>query len=419
MGIGPSSKETTLHHFRDPLVDKAYNDNNIDLLGIILAGIPEVYDDKVFIADRIADMVSSLRADGAIISIDSWGNSHIDFLTTIDKIRKKGIETVSMSFLGNQASFVLDIKDKGTVIDFNKNESGIETCVVGENNVVDLDAIKAVEILKMKMNKRNESLKYTTLNKDSSFDEISNKLTIRSFNISEVKFGEETKIIKDVLFINKKFKETYIIDNKYIKDFDVSIINKGKHNRPNNSIMDIIPVATKLSGNLGYGITNLIEGVTVMLTGVEENGFQPSNIGSSEGILKDSIKLGRSGTPSKEDIIININVVLKNGHGRTREGIIASNRLCDNITQEIRESLKSISREWSIKEEVFSVKDNLNKNKVIIVKLVPGLGCMYDTGVSPKEPCGFIGCKSVIELGNMPIIISANQYKDGFVKCLS
>lgn len=73
-----------------------------------------------------------------------------------------------MSFLGNQASFVLDIKDKGTVIDFNKNESGIETCVVGENNVVDLDAIKAVEILKMKMNKRNESLKYTTLNKDSS-----------------------------------------------------------------------------------------------------------------------------------------------------------------------------------------------------------------------------------------------------------
>lgn len=62
MGIGPSSKETTLHHFRDPLVDKAYNDNNIDLLGIILAGIPEVYDDKVFIADRIADMVSSLRA---------------------------------------------------------------------------------------------------------------------------------------------------------------------------------------------------------------------------------------------------------------------------------------------------------------------------------------------------------------------
>ncbi|WP_331666996.1 glycine/sarcosine/betaine reductase component B subunit [Metaclostridioides mangenotii] len=88
MGIGPSSKETTLHHFRDPLVDKAYDDDNIDLLGIIIAGTPEVYDDKVFIADRIADMASSLRADGAIISIDSWGNSHIDFLTTIDKIRK-------------------------------------------------------------------------------------------------------------------------------------------------------------------------------------------------------------------------------------------------------------------------------------------------------------------------------------------
>lgn len=47
MGIGPSSKETTLHHFRDPLINKLYNDNDIDLMGVIVAGTPEVYDDKV------------------------------------------------------------------------------------------------------------------------------------------------------------------------------------------------------------------------------------------------------------------------------------------------------------------------------------------------------------------------------------
>ena len=30
MGIGPSTKETTLHHFRDPLVDELCDDTDID-----------------------------------------------------------------------------------------------------------------------------------------------------------------------------------------------------------------------------------------------------------------------------------------------------------------------------------------------------------------------------------------------------
>jgi len=236
MGIGPSSKETTLHHFRDPLINKLYNDNDIDLMGVIVAGTPEVYDDKVFIAERIADIVSSFRVYGTIVSIDSWGNSHIDFLTTIDRIRKKGCETVSLSFIGNQASFVLDIKDKGTIIDFNKNELGIETCVVGENTVGDLDALKAVEILKSKMKKRtNESLKYNILDIDSNSNRTMDKnLTIRSFNISEVKFGDETKIIKDILYVNKNYKKKYIFDNEFIKSFDVSIINTCEHEITNN-----------------------------------------------------------------------------------------------------------------------------------------------------------------------------------------
>ena len=32
MGIGPSTKETTLHHFRDPLLDVVSNDEDIDLI---------------------------------------------------------------------------------------------------------------------------------------------------------------------------------------------------------------------------------------------------------------------------------------------------------------------------------------------------------------------------------------------------
>ena len=36
MGIGPSTKETSLHHFRDPLVDIVGSDEGIDLMGVLL-----------------------------------------------------------------------------------------------------------------------------------------------------------------------------------------------------------------------------------------------------------------------------------------------------------------------------------------------------------------------------------------------
>ena len=48
MGIGPSTKETTLHHFRDPLVDELCDDTDIDFVGVILAGIPQDNASKYF-----------------------------------------------------------------------------------------------------------------------------------------------------------------------------------------------------------------------------------------------------------------------------------------------------------------------------------------------------------------------------------
>ena len=35
MGIGPSTKETSLHHFRDPLLEVVAEDTDLDLLGLI------------------------------------------------------------------------------------------------------------------------------------------------------------------------------------------------------------------------------------------------------------------------------------------------------------------------------------------------------------------------------------------------
>ena len=40
MGIGPSTKETTLHHFRDPLLDVVSNDSDIDFMIRELSLVP-------------------------------------------------------------------------------------------------------------------------------------------------------------------------------------------------------------------------------------------------------------------------------------------------------------------------------------------------------------------------------------------
>lgn len=151
MGIGPSTKETTLHHFRDPLLDVVSNDNDVDILGVIVAGTPQENQDKVFVAQRIAAWVEAMRADGAIVSIDGWGNSNIDFATAIEEIGKRNIPVVGMSFVGTQAQFVVTNEYMDTIVDFNKSSEGIETEVVGENNVTELDAKKALAFLKLKM----------------------------------------------------------------------------------------------------------------------------------------------------------------------------------------------------------------------------------------------------------------------------
>ncbi|HDI3057507.1 TPA: proline reductase [Clostridium botulinum] len=154
MGIGPSTKETTLHHFRDPLVEIVSNDGDIDLLGIIVAGTPQANEEKVFTGQRIGAWAEAMRADGAIVSIDGWGNSNIDFASALESIGKRGIPVVGMSFVGTQAQFVVTNEFMDTVVDFNKSKAGIETEVVGENNVMSIDAKKALAFLKLKMKRK-------------------------------------------------------------------------------------------------------------------------------------------------------------------------------------------------------------------------------------------------------------------------
>lgn len=76
MGIGPSTKETSLHHFRDPLLNVVSSDDDLDLMGIILVGTPDINEEKILVSTRAAIMAEAMRPDGVITSTDGWLLQH-------------------------------------------------------------------------------------------------------------------------------------------------------------------------------------------------------------------------------------------------------------------------------------------------------------------------------------------------------
>ena len=154
MGIGPSTKETSLHHFRDPLLDVVSNDTDVDLMGIVLVGSPDGNEDKMLVGTRAAVLAECMRADGVIVSCDGWGNSHVDYTNTMEQIGIRGIPAAGITFNGTVAQFVVVNDYLDTIVDINKNPEGVESNIVGENNMVEKDCKIALYKLKAKMKKK-------------------------------------------------------------------------------------------------------------------------------------------------------------------------------------------------------------------------------------------------------------------------
>ena len=106
MGIGPSTKETTLHHFRDPLLEVVAADTDLDLMGIIIVGTPDDNKDKLLVGTRTAVWAEAMRADGVILSSDGWGNSDVDYTNTCEQLGIRGIPVTGLNFSGTVAQFV-------------------------------------------------------------------------------------------------------------------------------------------------------------------------------------------------------------------------------------------------------------------------------------------------------------------------
>ncbi|MDO4711121.1 MAG: proline reductase cluster protein PrdD [Peptostreptococcaceae bacterium] len=243
------------------------------------------------------------------------------------------------------------------------------------------------------------------------------RLVIRSFHINEVIFDDKFGYSNGVLTIDKKFTETLLAD-PLVKKVSIEIIKPYDHDREINTIMDIIPISTKVLGTLGEGITFTMTGAYVMLTGCDEDGRQMHEFGSSEGILREQMVLGKAGTPGKDDYIIHVDVLIKGGEPYDRQLPTAAFRACDEIIQQIRMVLKKLDPKNATEVHEFYDQVRKGAKRVAIIKQVAGQGAMYDNLLFPKEPSGFAGGVSIIDLGNMPVVLSPNEFRDGALRAM-
>ena len=251
-------------------------------------------------------------------------------------------------------------------------------------------------------------------------EKVVRELTRKHFQINEVKRGPETKIEGTTLYIREGIEQDCIDDQVLVKDFKLEIITPDKYHTYSETIMDVQPIATKEGdAELGTGVTRVIDGAIMVLTGTDENGVQIGEFGSSEGYLDENIQWGRPGCPEKGEIFIKGQVTVQAKTNMERRGPIAAHTAFDIITQEIREALKVADESLVTDTQELKQVRRPGKKKVVIVKEIMGQGAMHDNFLLPVEPVGVLGARPNVDLGNVPVIVSPLEVLDGCIHALT
>lgn len=236
--------------------------------------------------------------------------------------------------------------------------------------------------------------------------------------ITDAEIGTETSIKDGKITIDGSIVEKAVSEDPLCKKMELSVIKPDERHVYTETIMDVCPIATKVEGELGSGITKVADGVVFMLTGVDEDGVQVHEFGSSEGYLDEKMYFGHPGCADKNDIIIRCNVVIQRLSGMTRPGPFAAHKCQDYIIQAVRDELKKYDGEI-VREEVCEDVRRQGNPRVVLVKEIMGQGAMHDNVICPTEPCGILGGQKNVDCGNVPIILTPNQVRDGSIHALT
>lgn len=246
-------------------------------------------------------------------------------------------------------------------------------------------------------------------------------VTREHFKIEEIVFGDETKIEGTTLTLRKPEELCHeaVELEELVEDMTLEIITPEKYGEYSETIMDVQPIAAKHEGDLGEGITRVIDGVVMVVTGTDANGVQIGEFGSSEGELDRNIMWGRPGAPDKGEIFIKTQVTIKEGANMERPGPLAAHKASDYITQEIREALKAADESLVVSTNEIVQYRRPGKKKVLVIKEIMGQGAMHDNLILPVEPVGTLGAKPNVDLGNLPVVLAPTEVLDGGIHALT
>lgn len=258
-----------------------------------------------------------------------------------------------------------------------------------------------------------------TASEEKVEDEVVGTLVEREFAVKEVKLGKETSFENGVLTIREQLCKDALKADPLVKKLEMDIINPDNRHVYSNTIMDVIPVAAKVEGELGSGITHILNDMVFVLTGVDEAGVQVHEFGSCEGYLDEKIDYGKPGCPDKHDIMVRVHATIQERTGMERRGPYAAHKACDVIIQEIREVLKKQDPKTAVKEETLAQVKRHGRPRVLLVKEIMGQGAMHDNVMLPTEPAGVPGGRQNVDLGNVPVVLSVNEVRDGGIHALT
>ena len=250
-------------------------------------------------------------------------------------------------------------------------------------------------------------------------EKVIRTLKRKHFKIDKVELADETKIEGTTLYIRKGLAEESAELQELVVSVKLDIITPEDYGKYSETIMDVQPIACKEEGELGEGVTRVMDGVVMVVTGTDEGGVQIGEFGSSEGEMDRNIMWGRPGAPDKGEIFIKTEVVIKAHTNMERPGPLAAHKASDHITDEIRKALKKADASLVVSENEFVQKRRPGNKKVIIVKEIMGQGAMHDNLILPVEPVGTLGAKPNVDLGNLPVVLSPLEVIDGGIHALT
>jgi D-proline reductase (dithiol) PrdA len=249
-------------------------------------------------------------------------------------------------------------------------------------------------------------------------DKIVRSLTHKYYTVKEVVVGNTTALASGVLTIDSALTKKALASSPLVKKVELDVVAPDKRHVLANTIMDVMPVAVKRLGRIGEGETAVLDRVVFCLTGVDEKGVQIHEFGSCDGYLDEKAAFGRPGAPDDGDIIVRVNVVVAENTGMERRGPLAAHVACDVIIQAIRNVLKVTDTAPSSVKNYHDTR-RYGLPRVCLVKEIMGQGAMHDNILMPNEPAGVTGGQKNVDLGNVPVMLSANEVRDGGIHALT